>query len=573
MNSNLSLQNNKKKTTGLRLCFETVILSILTIAFAFLLLFPFIVLVLKSFGISLFTESNFTLAHYGSVLMHRKTWLSLKNSLSISILVVVFTLLLGGFFAFLTTRTNFKHKKLIQTCVFLSFTIPSYVLALSFIELFGRNGYMQRIYEFFHIQHGMMNPYSILSCAIVLTMHMYPMVYFALCNALKRSDSTLEDMAVMSGASRMRAIKNITIPMILPSVFAISLFVFSRSLANFSVPSLLLMPLYKETLTTGIYRSLNNLDLQTATVQAFLLLVLAVLLFFVEHKILKKYKYVTSKSDKEVSKFSLKHETLTTTIVTIILFFVSIVPLFVVVSASFLKYWGLPLRIENMTFANYSRVFHQEIAMRAFKNSFVYGLIACLLAVIFTCLISAMQSYSSHKWIRKIALVLESIAGWSMSFPNIVMALAAILAWSNEPFYFYGKSTIIILTWCGLFLPICLKHITGINTTIDSTYMDVARISGASVMKGYKDVVLPQLMPGIQTAFVMCLLISLREIPIALMLHSVNTETAGVLLYNMRSNSCGLEATSTIAVIVILLSMIGRLCIVGIKRKKVQHEV
>ena len=96
-----------------------------------------------------------------------------------------------------------------------------------------------------------------------------------------------------------------------------------------------------------------------------------------------------------------------------------------------------------------------------------------------------------------------------------------------------------------------------------------ARIAGASKLKTYKDVTFPMIKSGIKSGWILCILISLREIPISLMLHSAGTETVGVLLFNMRSNSSGLESTSTVAVIIILFSIIGRLTVDKIKNKRV----
>jgi ABC-type Fe3+ transport system permease subunit len=52
------------------------------------------------------------------------------------------------------------------------------------------------------------------------------------------------------------------------------------------------------------------------------------------------------------------------------------------------------------------------------------------------------------------------------------------------------------------------------------------------------------------------------------MLHTKGTETVGVLLFNLRSNSKSYESTSTIAIIVIVISIVGRYFIEKDRKKK-----
>ena len=53
----------------------------------------------------------------------------------------------------------------------------------------------------------------------------------------------------------------------------------------------------------------------------------------------------------------------------------------------------------------------------------------------------------------------------------------------------------------------------------------------------------------------------LRDIPVSIMLYSRGYETIGVLIYNLRSDTGGLEVVSAIAVIIIILITIGQLVI------------
>lgn len=519
--------------------FWTVILIIV----GFVLLYPLINLFINSL------DSD----AYIYILKNQGTWIALLNTLKIAFSVMVLTLILGGSLAYLVTHTDFKYKKFVNRMVFLTFAIPSYVLGISWLELFGRNGFVDK----FGIIHRP-KAYSIFAVILVLSIHLFPMVYFALKNILLRTDNTLEDMAVISGSSRIKAIFHITIPLMLPGIFAIGLFVFSKSMANFGVPALLLMPLYKETLTTRIYRSLNNLRLDYASVLSLILLIISAVIYKIHSVFMARKQFITINNNTVKPKLiPVRDKKVLTVIVIGGLIIISVVPLVVLVISSFLKQWGLDIRWENFTFGNYIRLFRTPLVKRAVLNSIFYGLGAFFIAGILACTISYLKVYKKGN----LAILLGMLANWPMVFPNIVMALGAIVSWR----YIYGTGFIIVITYAALFLPICLKHIEGIGDSYDPDMFKMSLICGASPFRGYIDIILPILKPGLLSSMILCILIAFREIPIALMLHVNGTETMGVLLYNMKSNSCGMESTSAVSVLVIIISFIGRIVIGRLK--------
>ncbi len=545
--------------------YQTALLLIFAFVVIAIVAYPFVVLLLKSLGIANYHFSGFNFQSYNDVLQGGQLISPLYTTLVIACGITALTLAVGTALAWLVTRTDFKHKRLVNGIVFLTFTIPSYILGISWLEFFGRNGYLNRFYKVLGWDYHF-KAYSILAVIVVMSIHLYPLVFIALVNAFKRVDNSLEDAAVLSGARRIRVFFTITLPLVLPTLWSVGLFVFSRSMANFGVPALLLMPIYKETLTTGIYRSLNNLDFSAAAAISMILVVVSSGVFVLQQLFLKNKKFTTISSNSGKAKLIKlgKKSTLISALVFVLQIITTILPIVILVITSFMKRWGLPLEANSFTLNNYEILFTSELAHRALFNSVLFGGVAAAVAIV----ISLLVSYISHFTSSKLGKPLEFTAAFPMVIPNIVMAIAAILAWNKGLFNFYGTPTIIILTYTALFLPIVIKQIAGLAHNYDRSLEQAARVSGASAVRSAKDILLPFISPAIRSSFVLCLLIALREIPIALMLHAPGTETVGVLLFNMRSNSAGLEATSTVATVVIALSLIGRLILRTHQKKR-----
>ncbi len=232
--------------------------------------------------------------------------------------------------------------------------------------------------------------------------------------------------------------------------------------------------------------------------------------------------------------------------------------------SSFLKRWGLPLELQYFTLNNYRELFvFGGKTSKAFANSITYGVVAASLALV----IGGATSYFAHSAKTTRSKILEAIATWPMAFPNIVLAVAAILAWNRGPLRLYGTPWAIILTYMVLFIPIVMKQVTGLIQNHDKSLLYAARLSGASPFKSFITITLPILSPGLKSGFIICFLIALREIPISLMLYFSGQETVGILLFGMQSQEYGLEMTSALSILIIVLLILGNIIVKHITRK------
>jgi ABC-type Fe3+ transport system permease subunit len=135
-----------------------------------------------------------------------------------------------------------------------------------------------------------------------------------------------------------------------------------------------------------------------------------------------------------------------------------------------------------------------------------------------------------------------------------------------------GDSGLEPVPFLSLRYPLVLKQISALLENQDPRLVQSARTSGAGPARSFLTVTLPAILPGIESGLLVCMLIALREIPIALMLYSAGQETTGVLLFGMQSQSYGLEITSALAVTIIVLIFTGNMFITGIKRRRINAK-
>lgn len=540
-----------------------LILTIFTVVL--LVMYPILVLIGHSFGIS-FNGIEISLDSYKNLFFNSEVNLAVKNTLCIGFFITLFAGLLGGGLAFLVTKTDILCKKLIEKLTFITFVIPSYIMAIAWIEILGHNGFLVKILDgFFNIQSSF-EIYSLKGIIFVMVLHLYPLVFINTSNALKNIDPNLEKAGFISGASTFKVLQTILFPIIMPSILSILLFVFSKSIACFGVATVLGLPARKYVVTTYIFSSLSSLDIGSAVSLSVLLLIISGVLFMLNNKYLKSKEYSsTNIVNNDLHIYSLGRFKIPITIIVLfLLFLTSFVPIIMIVISSFLKKWGIPLTFKNMTLYNYySILFEEGMAMRAIKNSIIYGLISATIA----CVIGMVISYISNRTETKCKKIVEFLSSLPMAIPETVLAVAAIFAWKNEPFKLYGTPWIIIVTYIGICLPMVVKNINGLMMGFDPILEKASEINGASFIQTFENIVIPMILPGIKAGFMISMIFALREIPVSIMLYSRGYETIGVLIYNLRSDTGGLEVVSAIAVIIIILTTIGQL---SIKKYNVQ---
>lgn len=537
--------------------------GILGLVLGFFVLYPLLMLILRSIsGTGAESSSLFR------VFTLPETWRACANSLKAAAGVTVLTTITGGSLAWVVVRTDYPHKKTVGLFALTAFIIPPYIIGLAWLQFFGRSGYLESLLtRLFLLETYDFQYYSVSAVVIVMTLHLYPLMFLSIRNALHQQDADLERAALLSGASFSKSFITITTPLITPSVLSTGLLVFSRTLANFTVPALLALPVREEFLTTQIFSSLSSLNIRFAATLSLLLVAISTALFWSQVRTLRTYQGSSALKADERGAITVSlgvKRVFVSAALFLFLGLTTILPLVVMLISSFLKRWGLPVQLQYLTLKNYRELlFTEGKAFRAFRNSVVYGASAAALAG----LIGSGTAFLGHAMKTRASRILESLATWPMAFPNIVLAVAAILAWNRPPLRFYGTPWALIVTYMILFIPIIMKQVTGLIANHDPSLVWAARLSGASPLQGFFTITLPAILPGLRSGFLISFLVALREIPISLMLYSSGQETVGVLLFGMQSQEYGLEMTSALSILLIILILAGNFLIhTGTKR-------
>lgn len=178
------------------------------------------------------------------------------------------SLILGGGFAVLEhSRRTPAAKWFVALCALPVF-LPTLVVALGCISVWGNAGYVNALLGWAGLPHV---PF-LYSARGIIAAHVFynaPLVYLLLRLRLASMHSGLEDAARLSGASAWRAFVDVSWPRLKSTVLGASTLVFLYAFLSFGLPLVLGGVRYR-TVEVGIFRAVQELDLSGALILAAL---------------------------------------------------------------------------------------------------------------------------------------------------------------------------------------------------------------------------------------------------------------------------------------------------------------
>jgi putative spermidine/putrescine transport system permease protein len=213
----------------------------------------------------------------------------LWDTLVLGIVVTVVALLLGYPLAYHLARTRSRWKPLLIVCILSPLLVGIVIRCYGWMILLADRGLINAtLVERGWIAKPLPLMYNTFGVAIALVHVFLPFMILSLTGVLKRIDPALLEASQTLGASRMRALLEVTLPLSLPGILAGSLLTFSLAISSFVVP-ILLGGFKVQVLPMIVYEQvLSVFDWPFGAANAFVLLVISVVLIAVYIKVTER---------------------------------------------------------------------------------------------------------------------------------------------------------------------------------------------------------------------------------------------------------------------------------------------
>ncbi|MDD5199035.1 MAG: iron ABC transporter permease [Terrimicrobiaceae bacterium] len=185
----------------------------------------------------------------------------LWNSVQMAVFSTALTLAIALPLAFLTDRFLFPAKNLFSALILVPMILPPFVGAIGVKQILGQEGALNALLA----SLGLENPAhpidwlgaSRLGGVVVMNaLHLYPILYLNLVAALANVDPAMEEAAENLGCTGLRKFRKITLPLIMPGLFAGGTIVFIWAFTELGVP---LMFDYQRVTSVQIFSGLKDI--------------------------------------------------------------------------------------------------------------------------------------------------------------------------------------------------------------------------------------------------------------------------------------------------------------------------
>lgn len=507
---------------------------VILVVVAFLVIFeviPLSYLLIRS----LFPKGSFSLDSFKRVYTYDLNWTALINTVIISGLTTLFGVILAFPLAFLVGRTDMYGKKFFRTLFVTTYMVPPYVGAMAWLRLLNPNaGVLNKfLMQIFNLPKAPFNIYTVGGIVWVLTCFYYPYAFITISRAMEKMDPSLEEASKISGASPIKTLMTITIPMMTPSIIAAGLLVFVASASAFGIPSIIGAPGQIYTVTTRIIDFVHigsEEGLNDAMVLAVFLMAIANIVLYVTTFVIGKRQYITmsGKSTRpnivELGKWRMP----ITVIISIFSFFVVILPFVTVALTSFTVNMGKPIGLSNMSISAWNKVFSRASILSSTKNSIIAGLAAAFFGIVISCIMAYLLQRTNVKGKR----IPDFLITLGSGTPSVTIALALIISMSGKfKINIYNTLTIMIIAYMIKYMLMGMRTVVSAMSQVHPSLEEAAQISGANWLRMLKDVTVPLIGASIVAGFFLIFMPSFYELTMSTLLYSSNTKTIGYELY------------------------------------------
>ena len=487
------------------------------------------------------------------------------NTLLIAFSSTLISVLLGTAAAWLVALSDLRAKTAWVFAFILPLMIPPQVTALAWLQALAPSSPLALLFGSLGLPWfapGEQPLYSLSGIVLLLGTHNAPLVFLTVRAGLRRLPADLVEAAQISGASRMRVLFTIILPLARPAIFAGAALTFVAAAGNFGIQAMLGIPARVPTLITLVYQQLNGIGPSALPNTAVYALLIAVITLAG----MAASAWLGGRHDVRVNgaprlwQQPLGRGRLTIEGMAWLWMVLSLLlPETALLITALTSGYGQALTWQTLTLENFRSALWGYPAVRhAFMTSLGLTSLAAIILTSTALFLAYFLSWRRTKLVRGLWLASEL----TYALPGIVTGVAAMLFFLRPlPIInvsLYGTVWIILAAYLANFLALVLRPTLAGFAQLEPALDEAARLCGASFMRRMRDILLPLAAPSALAGTVLVFLTALNEIQVSVLLVTSQTQTIGpTIVFLDEGGSASLAAAVGCLMILVVCLLMG----------------
>ncbi|MCP3891648.1 MAG: iron ABC transporter permease [Desulfobulbaceae bacterium] len=462
---------------------------------------------------------------------------TLQNSLMLAVAVGMSSTFLGLCFSLFTVRITKRFKGLARIFSMLPIVTPPFVIGLSLILIFGRNGTINdgllALFGNDGLLIGTGNEgwfhrsayiYGFWGVFLAQTLSFTPICFMLLVGMVSTINPAVEEASVTMRASTSQTFYYVTLPLLRPGIANAFLLAVISSLADFGNPMVLGGDY--DVLATEIYFSIvgAQLDYARASTLGILLLSFSLLAFIIQRQWIGKKSYVTVTGKGSGGYFQPLPAWVSRIATSVSLSWMLFTAVLYgsILLGGFVVNWGADY---TPTLAHYEELWARGIGYGGWP-SYITTLKFAAIGAPLTALMGLMVAYVTTRKRFIGRGVVDFSAMISFAIPGTVIGISYVLAFNTAPILINGTAIIIVISFIFKNMPVGIRSGISALSQIDKSLEEASLTQRASSIRTIFTIVLPLLRPAMISAIVFSFVKSMTTVSAIIFLVTADTQVA-----------------------------------------------
>tara|TARA_B110000879_G_scaffold176731_1_gene230868 strand:+ start:178 stop:1812 length:1635 start_codon:yes stop_codon:yes gene_type:complete len=477
----------------------------------------------------------------------------IKNSTILIIGTGLLTFTIGTSAAWIVSRYSFRFRKIIEWLLFMPLAIPSYIVAYSYVGLFGNGGTFINIFSNLGITIDRIEMMNIYGLIWVLSFSLYPYVYAGTRTIFQSFPSQLKHTASLLGVSKRKYFFSIALPLASPAIIGGLFLVFMEVLNDYGAAKYYGI----STFTTGIFRTWTALeDLQSSIYLSAILVILVFLLVLIVKWLKGRRSYSLKKTNTNQKNKNYRSELKGLKKITYLsIVFVPIIFGFILPLIQLLI-WGIQ---------TFDSMFNRDLISLA-SQSLMLGLSTAMIVVFLALLLIYLSKWNYFKPLN----VFSKVATLGYVIPGAIIGVGIIRTSKSltDLFSFhydieighliYNSLLVLIYAYVFRFIAVAFNSIEGNTLKLNENLSESSYLLGYGKIKTFFKIDFPLLKNALLSSFILVLIDVMKELPLTLILKPYDISTLAVRAYEYAEDERVAEAALPALFLIFLIgSMIS----------------
>lgn len=429
------------------------------------------------------------------------------------------TLLLAVPTAWIVTHYELRFKTIIDLLLVLPLSIPCYIMAFTYADLLGFNGYVDIVLKNMFNNRLTFDVITIEWLSVFLALALYPYVYATSRISFSLTGTTYLDLAKSLGMPNLMRVFKVGLPLSLSGIFSGLILVVMEVLNEYGAVNYFGI----ETFSVGIFKYWFSMDNKPLAILFSLLLLLIIF------SILRISTYLKNNNKRltyHLKSYSIISKPIKSFPLSILYYNIVFIPII----------FGLlvPLVFIINNVRKHITDYNWQEWIKITGNSLYVALLSSFIIVVIALFILLIKRKNESRWIKMIVNFLST----GYAIPGAVIGLSFMLViqyLGNGLSILMGTLSLLIYAYVFRFIAVSIFPLETNFQRQPKEFDQLGKSLGLSSFEVFKKINLPLSKLAIFSSFLLVFIDVLKELPLTLILRPFNFETLATQAYQHAS--------------------------------------